>query len=557
MTRFLISIICAISLALPAPDAFARKPETNSSVRTQTKKNKNSTQKKPSPSVGQQKKTATKGKTKSPAKTNKSKKPESSAEVKKREQEANREIKKTQTEIAANDKAVKTGLAQLGRLSSQIEVTRTQVKDISSQVKGLDSKITILQSQISEGENSLEKMRSKYLDAVRKMRAKKGNQSALAFIFSSKSISQAMRRMRYLKDFSQWRDTQSRLIEKKVKDLKYQTQLLAQTQNEKRTALNQQLQAQKTLEQQHSQQDAVVADLKKNGEALRAHLARKQAEVNQLRNRVAALIAQEQVAEARRQEKLRAEAEAKAAREREQRLAKQRDEQQRKEREKQEEIKNNRQKNNGENLQAENVTPKKADNKKADTKKGSSSSSTPKAKSSNQNSGAEYAEARKRRPRGEKSQPAVSKVEKVEKAEKTYGNFEAAKGSLPRPVSGSFRVTSPFGRHPLPDLPEVIYDNPGIDAQVDRGASARAVFPGRVSGVYILPGYNTVVIINHGNYYTIYGNLASANVKVGDSVKQGHTIGKVATDPDTPDHSLLHFELWKNREKQNPMAWIK
>ena len=138
-----------------------------------------------------------------------------------------------------------------------------------------------------------------------------------------------------------------------------------------------------------------------------------------------------------------------------------------------------------------------------------------------------------------------------------YGNFEAAKGNLPRPVSGAFRVTSPFGRHPLPDLPDVMYDNPGIDAEVSQGASAQAVFSGRVSGVYMLPGYNTVVIVNHGGYYTIYGNIASSAVKVGDTVKQGQALGKLASDPDLPGHSSIHFEVWKNREKLNPMNWIR
>ena len=171
-------------------------------------------------------------------------------------------------------------------------------------------------------------MRQKYLEAVKKMRLKKGNRSALAFIFSSESFSQAMRRMRYLKQFSEWRDNQSALIAKKVGKLKYQTQLLAQTKNDKDRALRSHMTAQRNLEQQHARQDVVVADLKKNGEALRSHLAKKQSEANDLRNRVAALIAQEQaaaearrreeerreqarIAEKERQERLRAEAEAK------------------------------------------------------------------------------------------------------------------------------------------------------------------------------------------------------------------------------------------------------
>ena len=157
----------------------------------------------------------------------------------------------------------------------------------------------------------------------------------------------------------------------------------------------------------------------------------------------------------------------------------------------------------------------------------------------------DYASARKRRPRGEAA------------ASSSAADFATMRGSLPRPVSGAFRITSQFGRHSLPDLPDVMYDNPGIDAEVSSGASALAVYAGTVSGVYMIPGFSTVVIVNHGDYYTVYGNLGSSAVKVGDRVKQGQTLGKVTTDPDNPGHSEIHFEVWKGKEKQNPAAWIK
>jgi septal ring factor EnvC (AmiA/AmiB activator) len=131
------------------------------------------------------------------------------------------------------------------------------------------------------------------------------------------------------------------------------------------------------------------------------------------------------------------------------------------------------------------------------------------------------------------------------------------RGSLPRPVSGSFKVTSRFGRHSLPDMPEVEFDNPGIDAEVAKGATAMAVYAGKVSGVYMVPGFETVVIVNHGNYYTVYGNIASPSVKVGDSVKQGQAIGRVGSADDDDSHGSIHFEVWKNRDKQDPLHWIR
>ena len=168
----------------------------------------------------------------------------------------------------------------------------------------------------------------------------------------------------------------------------------------------------------------------------------------------------------------------------------------------------------------------------------------------------DYAEARKRKPRGDKSSTA-SKANTAKSSASQAGNFAAMRGSLPRPVSGAFRVTSQFGRHSLPELPDVMYDNPGIDAETSAGASAQAVYGGRVSGVYVIPGFSTVVIVNHGNYYTVYGNIASPSVKVGDVVKQGQAVGKLAPSEDDPSHSSIHFEVWKNRDKLNPLDWIR
>lgn len=533
-------IIAALAFGCIADaQAVPKKEQTVASQGRKTQKKRSQTQKTAAkkPSSGRREATADKT--------------ETSAEVRRRQQAAQQEIKKTKAEIAANDKAVKTGLADLGRISAEIEVSRRQVADMSAQVSSLNGRIGSLQTEINSGEKELARMRQKYLEAVKKMRLKKGRRSTLAFIFASESFSQAMRRMRWLRQFSDWRDNQSELIARKVGQLKTQTQLLAQTKSDKNRALQGQMTAQRNLERQHAQQDVVVAGLRKNGEALRAHLAKKQAEANDLRNRVTALIAQEQAAaEARRreeerreqarreelarQERLQAEAEAKA---KAQEAA---------------EAKKDRNEQLAEASRPQQEKPKKE--KKPGKEK------TPKADKPRKSSGGDYAEARKRRPRSNagKDSELVKTVPKVQKAEKAVpGGFEAAKGSLPRPVSGAFRVTSPFGRHPLPDLPDVMYDNPGIDAEVNQGASAQAVYSGRVSGVYMLPGYNTVVIVNHGGYYTIYGNIASAAVKVGDTVKQGQALGKLASDPDLPGHSSIHFEVWKNREKLNPMSWIR
>lgn len=89
------------------------------------------------------------------------------------------------------------------------------------------------------------------------------------------------------------------------------------------------------------------------------------------------------------------------------------------------------------------------------------------------------------------------------------------------------------------------------------GGTARAVFDGTVSEVFRLPGYNTIVMVRHGKYLTIYANLSNINVKKGDALKQGQTIGTIYSDPDDGNRSILHFELRQEKQKLNPTAWVR
>lgn len=134
--------------------------------------------------------------------------------------------------------------------------------------------------------------------------------------------------------------------------------------------------------------------------------------------------------------------------------------------------------------------------------------------------------------------------------------FAASKGRLLFPVSGSYRIVKGFGRQQHPDLRNVVTDNPGIDIETGKGARARAVYAGTVSGVFSQPGYNTIVMVRHGDYLTIYANLAGVSVKTGDSVSAGQAIGTVWADPADGGRSVLHFEVRREREKLNPLAWL-
>ena len=133
-------------------------------------------------------------------------------------------------------------------------------------------------------------------------------------------------------------------------------------------------------------------------------------------------------------------------------------------------------------------------------------------------------------------------------------NFGNNRGRLPYPVTGRHTVVATFGEQQHAQLKYVRTSNSGIDIQSDPGADARAVFNGVVTRVFVIPGYNNSVIVRHGNYLTVYSNLSQVYVKAGDSVATRQSIGKIYSDPE--EGTVLHFQLWKEKTKLNPLPWL-
>jgi murein hydrolase activator len=132
------------------------------------------------------------------------------------------------------------------------------------------------------------------------------------------------------------------------------------------------------------------------------------------------------------------------------------------------------------------------------------------------------------------------------------GSFGFQKGKLRWPVS-SGTIASRFGNQVHPVL-KTIRENTGIDIGVRSGSNVQAVADGHVSIVTFIPGLGNIVILTHsGGYRTIYAQLSEVSVAADQKVKAGDIIAKSG---DSVDGSVLHFEIWKDREKQNPELWL-
>ena len=132
--------------------------------------------------------------------------------------------------------------------------------------------------------------------------------------------------------------------------------------------------------------------------------------------------------------------------------------------------------------------------------------------------------------------------------------FSKNKGRLPWPVNGS--IVGKFGKQFHPVFKNLALPaNNGVDIAVAQGADVKAVFNGTVKQVFVMPGYNQCVLVQHGkHYFTFYCKLGGVNVKVGDSVVTGQVLGSIETQS---GQNQLHFELWKDSTPQNPSDWIR
>ena len=125
-----------------------------------------------------------------------------------------------------------------------------------------------------------------------------------------------------------------------------------------------------------------------------------------------------------------------------------------------------------------------------------------------------------------------------------------SKGNIGWPAKGY--ISSKFGNQPHPTIPGLKINNNGIDITCGKATPVKAVADGKVLGITTIPGYDNMVIIQHGEYYTVYSKLEQVSVVKEQVISSGSVIGKLKNI----DGAELHFELWKNKTKLNPEDWL-
>ena len=154
------------------------------------------------------------------------------------------------------------------------------------------------------------------------------------------------------------------------------------------------------------------------------------------------------------------------------------------------------------------------------------------------------------------SAPAVSSSKIVLTPEEKIlaDNFKSNRGKLPWPVEKGF-VSLPYGDQQHPQFSSLRVHNSGVEITTESGSNARSVFAGEVTSVMVLSPVNKAVMIQHGDYFTVYQNLSSVNVSKGDKVSIKQNIGRIRTNGET-GRTVLKFTISQNTTYNNPAVWI-
>lgn len=369
-----------------------------------------------------------------------------------------------QNKVKQLEKDIKTAENLLKQTSKSKEVTidevnilKTQISQREALIKTYEQQIAIINKEINKNKNDigslqieLNNLRNEYADLLVICHKNRNNLNNLLFIFSSDDFSQAIRRMRYIKQFNDLVKTKMNDIESTKAKIKKKLDKNETEKTNKQKLLDVQKKEKKALLKDKEKLDSKISSLKKKEKSIKKDIEKKNKESKALQKKIEKIIEEE---------------------------------------------------------------------------------------------------ARKVRER----EAAAKSKNKTTVDHQLSANFENNKGKLPWPCDGI--VTGKYGESQHPTQPKVKIDNHGIDIATTTGSVANCIFDGEVSTVFNT-GKSNVVMVRHGLYFTLYANLDKVFVKTGQKLKTGDKIGVIHTSA-TDNTTILHFELWNDKNHTNPKKWLK
>jgi septal ring factor EnvC (AmiA/AmiB activator) len=388
-------------------------------------------------------------------------------------------------------------LNEIRLIENQIKTREALVHLFDNQVRSAEIKMVQKKMEVKRLIARLKQLKQQYRKMFLYAYKHRGNYNKVMFLLSSNDYNEALRRNRYLKKVAAIQQKQVALIKQHQELISKEINQIEDEKQIKELALEEKKQERAAIEKDKTKKEKSYEKFKKEEQALIAQLKEDEKKKIQLKKQIDAAIradiAREKAREAARQAELAKAAKAKPAEQ-----------------------------------TATQTTTTGSGTKTATPKSTTTPAPAPKVVAT----------------------PVSTEGAAIGRS------FEANRGRLPWPVDNG-SVTERFGRNYHPTLSGVEWNNNGIDITCNRGSRVRSVFEGEVTTVFSVPGAGKVVIIKHGAYRTVYGNLAETYVSVGSKVSTKQVIGSLLNDGGV---SICHFEVHQvvgvNPVTLNPSLWI-
>lgn len=425
---------------------------------------------------------------------------QSKKDLQKQRDEINDKIEQTKKMIRDSERQQKSTIRQVQLLNEQLAFREQLLSNINHDIHSIEGEIKKKNHYIGEMEQQVDQMKREYGRMIYNAFRQRSSYDKLMYIFASEDFHQAYKRLKMTQRYADARKKQAFMILGKQEEIKSNINDLERDKQSKARLADAKEKEKQEVEADKAEQQKRLQALKKEESKLRKQQDKQKADRDKLTARIQAVIAEE----IRKENAKKMEEEKKAAA----------------------------------------AAAAKAAAEKSSTGSAASSGKTTTSAATTSTAAA----------------PAAKKTAAVALAPETVlvnKDFEKNKGALPWPVSAGV-ITSHFGKHPHPSLAQVVVNNNGVDFTTEKGANALAIFGGKVTSIFTIPGAGQNVIVTHGSYKTVYSGLETVSVKIGDAVSTKQKLGTVMYDGE--DYTL-HFEVWKVGAEagaaQNPELWIK
>ena len=429
----------------------------------------------------------------------------SQEKLKKEQQKLEKRISNTRALLSKVKSNSQASLNEIRLIENQIKSREALVQIFDNQVRMAEIKMVEKKQEVKRLKKRLGDLKRQYKKMVLYAYKHRSNYGRVMYLLSADNYNEAMKRNRYLKKVAGVQKKQAALIKQHQALIAEEITNISLEKDSKVLALEEKKQERELITKDKTKKEKSYEKFKKEEQNLLTQLKADERKKAEIKQRIDSELRQEIAREQARQRER-----DKARQEEERRLA-------------------------------------------------NASATSPKA-STGSGTGTKPQESPKTTPKSSATEPARPKA--VSYTESTEGSavgksFEVNRGRLAWPVEkGS--ITERYGTNPHPTLAGVVTNNNGIDITCPKNARVRAVFEGEVTSVFSINGAGKFVVIKHGAYRTVYGNMQETYVSVGSKVSSKQAIGSLTTDDSGV--SVCHFEIHSVAggltKSLNPSLWI-